>query len=427
MKTSIKTYNIRIGMGLLFAGLFLIPSAFAQTAEERIAELERRIESLTRDVERTTLAEILGPGEVDDTFSTPGGMPFGASKVYQRESGLSIGGYGEGRYQNFDDGDDQADFLRAIIYAGYKYSDKWVFNSEIEFEHASTSVEGSASVEFAYLEYEHRPELRFRSGLLLVPMGFINELHEPTLFPSTRRPESERRIIPSTWRENGLGILGDVGPFSYKAFIVNGLRGENFSGSGLRGGRQKGSEAIANDLAVVGRLDYSIPGFTAGISAYTGDSGQDIGIGLGTTIFDVHADYTIRGLNLRGVYTMADVDDTLAFNQRAAAEAETDISDVNALGSELSGWYLQAGYDLLNTVDSGEQRLTPFIRYEEINTQDGLEGGLTASGNNDREILTLGINYQPLDEVIFKADFIQDDNAAGGSKEQWNLGMGYLF
>ena len=114
-----------------------------------------------------------------------------------------------------DDGADSGktdtfDLLRAILYFGYKFDDRFVFNSEIEFEHSTTSESGSASVEFAYLDYLFKPGFNVRGGLLLVPMGLVDELYEPTTFLGAKRPETERRIIPSTWRENGLGAHGSI-------------------------------------------------------------------------------------------------------------------------------------------------------------------------------------------------------------------------
>jgi hypothetical protein len=155
---------------------------------------------------------------------------------------------------------------------------KLVLNTEIEVEHAADDQEGEVAVEFAYLDYLYSPAFNLRGGLVLVPMGLLSEMHEPTTFLSARRPDSESRIIPSTWRENGVGAFGDVGPFSYKLYLVNGFDAEGFSAAGLRGGRQKASKANADDLAVVGRVDFTgVPGLLAGVSCYQGDSGAGTG------------------------------------------------------------------------------------------------------------------------------------------------------
>ena len=102
----------------------------------------------------------------------------------------------------------------------------------------------------------HSESLNFRAGLLLVPMGLINEMHEPTTFLAGSRPVTEQRILPSTWRENGIGLHGSVGKLEYSAYTITSLNGEKFSSKGVRSGRQKGNKAAADDMAFVGRLDW---------------------------------------------------------------------------------------------------------------------------------------------------------------------------
>ncbi len=104
------------------------------------AEIEEKVEVLTEEVGR--LESIFAvPEEVRlESFS---GLGPAASKVYKRDQGLSIGGYGEVRLRSFhnQDSDDQNDIfdaLRAVLYVGYKFNDQWLVNSELEFEHAGT-------------------------------------------------------------------------------------------------------------------------------------------------------------------------------------------------------------------------------------------------------------------------------------------------
>ena len=112
------------------------------------------------------------------------------------------------------------DVHRLVLLLAYKFSDRTSFVTEIEFEHAN-----EAYVEFAYLDYLFDDALNFRGGLVLIPVGIVNELHEPTVFLSAKRSTVEDRIIPTTWRENGGGIFGDLGPVSYKAYVVTSLDG----------------------------------------------------------------------------------------------------------------------------------------------------------------------------------------------------------
>src|ERR687893_57876 len=207
----------------------LAPPAAAQEADSAtVRRLEAQVEAITQELEELRLGRDL----VVEADTSLYGFGPAASKVYKARQGVSLGGYGEVLYENFagsreDDtpsgSTDRLDALRAIVYVGYKFSDKVLFNSELEFEHGSTEEGGSVSIEFAYLEYRLSPRLGLRAGLLLPPMGFINEVHEPPAFLGARRPETERTIIPSTWRESGIGFFGAAGNLSYRAYLVNGF------------------------------------------------------------------------------------------------------------------------------------------------------------------------------------------------------------
>lgn len=395
-----------------------------------LAELAEKVDILAAELEKIRLGE-----ELVEADESEYGFGPAASKVYRTEQGLSIGGYGEMLLEapdsEKDDGsasgkDNSFDFLRGIVYFGYKFNDRWLLNTEIEFEHASTGKSGEASVEFAYLDYVHRPELNFRTGLLLVPMGFINELHEPTVFLTAKRPEIERTIIPTTWRENGIGLFGEVGPVSYRTYVVNGLRADKFSSSGLRGGRQKGSKAISEDFAWVGRVDYTpAPGWTLGLSAYLGDSGQNLedaqgSIGVSTTIVEGHAEWRHGGFQLRGLYAQAELGDVGRLNDALG------LTGSSSVGESMSGYYLEAGYDVFSQ-RGGEAQLIPYVRFEDYNTQDEVPTGFSASASKDVEILTLGVAYKPIDELIFKFDFQDQDNGSGTGLDQFNLAVGYIF
>jgi len=165
------------------------------------------------------------------------------------KQGVSIGGYGEFLYQNFDrsleDGTpsgetDSADLVRLVLYTGYKFNDRILFNSEIEYEHATTGEgdeeKGEVSVEFAYLDFLFGERMGVRSGLVLVPVGFLNELHEPPIYLGARRPEVEKNILPSTWRANGAGIHGEFGSgLSYRAYVTESFRGVASPDEGIEG------------------------------------------------------------------------------------------------------------------------------------------------------------------------------------------------
>ena len=401
------------------------PLAAQDTDSARIAELERQIEAVTRELERMQLG-----GEVVRADTSVGGLPYGASKVYQIRQGVSIGGYGEVLYENYagelEDGvasgkTDQFDALRGILYVGYKFNDRVLFNSEIEIEHAK-----EAFLEFAYVDYLLNDDVGLRGGLLLAPMGLVNELHEPTYFLGTERALTENRIIPTTWRENGVGLFGSTGAFEWRAYVMNSFNGAAFDGSGLRGGRQKGGKALAEDFGVAGRLDFTgTPGLILGASSFFGETAQNREldneeVGGGVFIWDLHADYRVRGWILRGLVAGAHMNDVTAMNEL------NGLAGADGIGSDMLGWYVEASYDLLRSVDTGHQ-LLPYVRYETLNTQQEVAAGFAADPANDMTVTSLGVAWKPVPEVVWKAGWQNHSNAADTGLDQWNVQIGWLF
>lgn len=460
MRASLRPTSRRwiavIAAALSLAVLAAPPPVRAQEHEERIERLEEQVEDLRRILESREDADLveirrqieaitaelerlrLGADVVTADSSRFGFGP-AASKVYSTQQGVSIGGYGEMLYENFagelEDGTDastrdQFDFLRAIVYAGYKFNDRFLLNTEFEFEHASTDQEGSASVEFAYLDYLFAENAGLRAGLLLLPIGFINELHEPTTFLGTERPLTENRIIPTTWRENGFGVFADLEDVALRAYVVNGLEGVGgFGASGLRGSRQKGSEALAEDLALAVRADYTgQPGLVLGASSYLGDSGQGVDdpldpgetLGARTLIVEGHAGYRGHGFDLRALAAVATVDDVEALN------AASGLTGAESVGERLEGWYVQAGYDVLRSAETTVE-LSPYVRYESLNTQAEVPDGFSADPANDVEVWTIGAALRPIPQIIVKTDYQVRSTEAETGLDQFNVALGYIF
>jgi len=440
-----------VALGLVFALLIFSSAAFGQaTAAAGVAasdeqlrllaaevvELARRIDLLAAELEQLRLGES-APEATTKGAGTAGFGP-AAAKIYAVEQGLSIGGYGEMLYQNFaarrDDGvasgkKDELDFLRGVLYFGYKWNDDWLFNSEIEWEHAKAGEgqRGEVSVEFAYLERRIRRQVNARAGLLLVPMGFINELHEPTVYLGARRPGIEQAILPTTWRENGVGLFGEVGPLTYRTYLMNGLEAERFAAGGIRSARQNGAKAAAEDLAWVGRIDWTaIPGFVAGVSGYIGDSAQGLAdargeLAVDTRLLEVHAEWRGAGFQVRGLWVEGALGGVARLNQALA------LTGNRSVGEKFGGTYLEAGYDVLGRVAGNRQSLVPFARWESYDTQRAVPSGFTRSRANEVETLTVGVNWQPIEQVILKADWQDVKNGAGTGVDQFNLALGYIF
>lgn len=412
---------------ILVAATLVTPTGLQAQATDsaRIAELERRLEAITRELERMDLG-----GDVVRADTAMQGLGPAASKVYRVERGVSLGGYGEFLYENYaserEDGSpatstDQFDALRAILYVGYKFNDRLLFNSEIEVEHADEIF-----LEFAYLDFLLNDQVGVRGGMLLAPMGLINELHEPPIFLGSERPLTENRIIPTTWRENGVGLFGGTDAISWRVYLMNSLNGMNFSASGLRGGRQKGSKALAEDFGLAGRLDYTgTLGLTVGASAYTGETAHNATfggseVGGRVTVWDIHADYRARGWDLRGLVAGASVDDVSQLNQMIG------LTGADGIGTSMLGWYVQAGYDVLRG-STVQDQLLPYVRYEKVDTQREVATGFAANPANDVTITSLGAAWKPVPQVVLKADYQLWSNAAETATDQWNVSLGWLF
>ena len=418
---------------VVMVSLLICPQVlFAQDdAKDESGEIKRRIDALAQEIEQLKLGEALV--EADQ-------MRFGfgpaASKIYRTERGVSIGGYGEAVYFNYaadkDDGSDGGkvdvtDLLRAIVYVGYKFNSKWLLNTEFEFEHGSTGAGGSVSAEFIHLEYTHSPAFNMRFGLLLVPMGLVNELHEPTVYMGANRPDVEKAIMPSTWRENGMGVYGDTGTIAYRAYIVNGLKGSRFSSGGLRGGRQKGGRALSDHFALVGRADVTPrPGFLFGGSFYYGNSGQELArenanVKVPTGIYEGHVDIRHSGLWVSALAAYAQLGDVAGLNEALGFTGNKSV------GETLSGYYVQAGYDLLHRTGYSGQSLMPYLRYERLNTQASVPSGYEQNPANDKGSLTFGAAYQPEPRIVFKVDYKNNANEADSGLDQFNFQVGYVF
>ncbi len=404
----------------------------ALSQRDEIEELKRVVGVLTEEIADLRERQAI-PGELE--LESEYGLGPAASKVYDAPPGISIGGYAEGYYQNQRGGDDKADMLRTVLYVGYKFSDRIVFNTEIEFEHATTSSTdasggGSVSVEFVTLDYLLRDELNFRTGLMLVPMGFLNEYHEPPFYFGTHRPEAERRIIPSTWRENGAGIFGRFGEtLQYRAYVVNSLLAKGFDDAGLRGGRQKGNRANFNDPAFVARVDFTpTPGLVIGGSYYVGDSGADQEVGgtelpdVPTSIWELHAKYQRGPLQLRGLWTQAHLGDARELSDDLGLAVDEPVARRSI------GGYAEAAYEIMPLLfPDSEWGLEPFFRFEYIDTQNSVPSGYTANRAKRARLFIPGLNLRPHPNVVLKFDYRNIDDFAGEENDEFNFGFGVVF
>lgn len=380
------------------------PAASAEEVRALAEELRRlKLELGLRDVEYQSYGS-LGPA---------------ASKVYFAPKGLSIGGYGEVVYRNQVRGGnaDQSDLLRLVLYVGYRFSDRLVFNSEVEFEHGGVET----AVEFAYLDYKLSDALQLRVGNVLVPVGLTNELHEPPFFHGVLRPDLERNLIPATWNENGLGLHGRVGGVRYQAYLLNGLdaSGGLAATSWIRNGRTGGGESSARTFAGVLALAGEVGPVTLGGSIYRGRAGQgEPGVAADVTLGEVHARAAWKGVEARALYAVGALGDAAA------------VSSGAVVGSRVRGGYLEVACDVLRWLAPGrDEALLPFVRYEAMDLNAEVPSGATADPARDTTLLTAGVTFRPLPIVALKADWQRRESQAPGAgpADQVNLGAAFAF
>lgn len=426
--------------GLLLFILSRAAVSFAEDAE--VKELKKKVEVIIVEVEKLKLGGVAEPKY--ESFS---GLGPAASKVYGIDKGISPGGYGEVVYSNYQDSTkkDFGDAYRFILYAGYKFNDWILMNTEIEYEHAgignAQSKESEVYVEFSYLDFLLSKPFNIRVGLMLMPVGLINEFHEPTVYHGVLRPEIETNIIPTTWRELGIMAHGEpIENLTYNIALVNGLRADKFSNSTwIRSSRQQGAKVNADVGAFVANVNYEVvPGFLVGGSYYWGEGSTGKGGDTNAStdkeaevsLYEVHADFKYKGLEVRGLYVAGKVD-----NENDAFKNETSLKTV---GKEVNGWYLQAAYDIFPLIkQESKMSLTPFIRYEQYDTNEKVIIG-TPDATLDRTVTTFGVGFKPHPNVVIKADYqwkdtesAKPEGTASGQDsnkiDQFNLGIGFIF
>lgn len=324
------------------------------------------------------------------------------AKVADWAERTQLGGYGEIHYNNKENGNtDEIDAHRFVMYLAHDFNDKVRFFSEVELEHslAGDDEPGEVELEQAYVEWDYADHHSARFGLFLLPVGILNETHEPNTFYGVERNNVESRIIPSTWWESGVMLGGDIAPgLRYDVGVHSGLETDLFD---IRGGRQKSAEATAEEFAYTGRLKYTgIAGLELAATVdYQEDllqgqvAGADQASGL---LYETHAVYQAGPFGLRALYAQWDIDGDQA----------------EAIGrDEQKGWYVEPSW-----------RLTPklglFTRYSEWDTQAG------DSLDSEVEQFDLGFNYWLVENVVLKADWVDQHNGTG---DGFNLGLGWSF
>lgn len=370
-----------------------------------------------------------------------------AERLLEKDGKLTIGGYAQIDYnQPFGEDFKQngvLDVHRLIMLLGYKFNDKVQFVSEIEYEHVK-----EVYVEQAFLQVKLNDYLNFRGGLLLTPMGIVNEYHEPTTFNGVERPLVDKYIAPTTWREIGFGVQGNILPASlkYQLYLTNGfasyvdgsakLSGKN----GLRKGRQKGAESFISSPNLSGKVEYyGVRGLNIGVSGYFGktqstlydgiDKDDDIANAtadssvVGVTMLGVDARYNRAGFQFRGQYYISSLTNTKEYN-----EFTGDGVTPNDLGSSMTGFYVEAGYNVLKSANTIKSELIPFIRYEGYNTHSSVEDIISKNDAYNVSVITTGLTWKLTEKAALKTDlqFIKSEAMDDYSKI-FNAGVAVMF
>ena len=379
---------------------------------EKLESMQQQIDDLKRQLEQT---QDQG-NETDAKVEAVADAIESTTPLVPEKRRTTIGGYGELHYNNLSGRDpeydlDEIDLHRFVLFFGHEFNEKSRFYSEFEVEHALVAdsggdTPGEVEIEQAFIEFDLRQNLYAKAGVFLLPVGILNETHEPTTFYGVERNDVESIIVPSTWWEAGAGMNGRWGSgWNWDLALTSGLQMPTTGSNAfrVRSGRQKIAKAVASDGAIIGRLRYlGIPGLQAAVSVqYQFDPSQVAGDGLDSgTLIEGHIDYRRGGFGLRALYARWD------FSGDAVEAAGADVQ---------TGWYIEPSYQVNNWLGF-------YTRYEDV------------SAARDRDQFNqweFGLNWWPNDNVVIKFDYRdrKHDLASDRGRDFHgiDLGLGYNF
>lgn len=321
-----------------------------------------------------------------------------------------IGGYGELHFNKLDNnksgGTDknEIDLHRFILFVGHDFNKDIRLWSELEVEHTKVDDKGGeVAIEQAYIEIDLTENVLTRAGVILVPVGILNETHEPPTFYGVERNNVEKYIIPTTWREGGVSLNGHSGALSYDLFIHSGLQTSAADDYAVRAGREAVRQAQADKLAYTARLKWTgIAGFEVAASLQQQTDitqGTDSSAGA-ATLLTTHAAWQNGLFSLRVLYAIWSLDG----------------SGPAAVGADKqSGWYVEPSYKLT-------PRLGVFARVSNWDNQ------VNSASDTETTQTDIGFNYWPHDDVVLKLDYQTQDTPVGSNEyDGINLAVGYQF
>lgn len=393
---------------LATTGLVHAAAGPAPTIEELwtiIQAQQKQLEALKAKAQQTE-EKVEATGEILEQRVASSGGHGGNGKT-------TVGGYGELHYNNLEKGNgdevNEIDLHRFVLFFGHEFNERTRLVTELEVEHGGVEADGSpldgeVEVEQAYVEFDINDEVSAKGGVFLLPVGIVNETHEPPTFYGVERNPVENIIIPATWWAGGAAVTGNfANGLSADLAVHSGLQIPTTGGSAfrIRSGRQKISNANANDLALTGRLKYTgIPGLElSGSLHYQNDITQVSGDGADeATLLEAHAVWKRGPFTAKALYASWDIDGD------AVAATDADKQD---------GYYIEGSYKLT-------QEFGVFARYNDV---DGVRA------QDEFEQVDVGFNWWPHEDVVVKVDYMdqENDNNSDRDLKGFNIGIGYQF
>jgi hypothetical protein len=428
---------------LLAASLALAAgAASAQTATE--AELGRKLDQLAAELAtvKAQLAQLqqqrapASPAAATASTS-PAPTPVAvaaapAATAAPTEPATVITSYGEINYNRPTHANQnaQADMRRFVLGYQHRFDDRTKVVTELEVEHGVSSADdpGEVEVEQAFVERQLTPNLAMRAGLFLMPVGLLNENHEPTAFYGVERNFVETAIIPSTWREGGVQLVGNFDngltvqggvttSFDLTKWDATSTEGKE---SPLGSIHQELALAKSHDLAAFGAVNWrGVPGLLIGGSLFTGQASQAQAVAKARiTLWDLHARWTPGRWDFSSVYTRGSISNTAELNAAL-------VGNPTLIPKTFDGYYVQGAYKVWSQADYA---LSPFARWEQFNTAKSyadLGAGLTPEAARAERVVTVGANFQFSPNVVLKADYQRFRENA--DLNRFNLGLGWSF
>ena len=440
------THRNRIA-AVCFAAFAASTPAFADSATDALAkqvdELAKQVKALQQQVKQLQSQNEALANQIEGQATTaqPSPVPAPAASAAAPASvsggGIlsraSLFGYGEINYNHYDHDASatQMDLRRAVFGIGYRFDDRTRVVSEFEIEHAIASSDdaGEFEVEQFYIDHRLASVASLKAGLFLIPMGLLNESHEPTRYFGVERNFVETAIIPSTWREGGAALYGDVAGLRWDVGVTTGFNlskwdftSDEATESPLGAIHQELQLARASDLAQYLALNYNgVPGINVGASVFTGGAGQSqpgVEDHPRVTLWETHARWTHGPFDLSALYARGVIGG-------AGSANAANIGQSFPIPDSFYGWYAQGAYRVWQSAD---RSLWPFARYERVNTAASYPGqpaGLGVDALPTETVNTYGANFYLNPNVVFKADY--QSFHVDRDRDRFDLGIGLMF